>query len=153
MSRPKCPDCPVAGRCAASWTGHDAFCRWAASGDDRRRARIVELSADPPAAAAYPPPATQARNLAGAVGRAVIAAARGEAVRVDEAEYARRLEVCRGCSNFDAARNRCRRCGCRTAAKLRLAREACPEGKWGAVPRPDTTNHEDDDDPRRHPAR
>jgi hypothetical protein len=44
----KCPDCPVAGRCIVDWTAHRPFCRWAASGDAARRARIVEMSVDPP---------------------------------------------------------------------------------------------------------
>jgi len=50
---------------------------------------------------------------------------------------AERESICRTCDQWDAAalRNtgRCRKCGCSTWAKLRMATERCPLGKWGAV--------------------
>jgi hypothetical protein len=50
---------------------------------------------------------------------------------------ATREATCRACPEWDAAAlnatGRCRKCGCSTWAKLRMATERCPIGKWGAV--------------------
>jgi hypothetical protein len=50
---------------------------------------------------------------------------------------AEREATCRACDQWDAAAlngtGRCRKCGCSTWAKLRMATEACPIGKWKAV--------------------
>lgn len=50
---------------------------------------------------------------------------------------AAREATCRACPEWDAAAlnstGRCRKCGCSTWAKLRMATEACPIGKWKAV--------------------
>ena len=50
---------------------------------------------------------------------------------------ATREATCRACPEWDAAAlnstGRCRKCGCSTWAKLRMATEACPLGKWEAV--------------------
>lgn len=50
---------------------------------------------------------------------------------------AEREETCRACDQWDAAAlngtGRCRKCGCSTWAKLRMASESCPLGKWSAV--------------------
>jgi hypothetical protein len=54
---------------------------------------------------------------------------------------AERAATCRACPEWDAAAlnntGRCRKCGCSTWAKLRMATERCPLGKWEAF---DTTN-------------
>lgn len=39
-----------------------------------------------------------------------------------------RLDVCRGCEHHTGLR--CRICGCFTAAKVKMAHEKCPIGKW-----------------------
>jgi hypothetical protein len=44
---------------------------------------------------------------------------------------ATREAKCRECPEWDAGR--CRKCGCSTWAKLRMATERCPLGKWEAV--------------------
>jgi predicted Zn-ribbon and HTH transcriptional regulator len=48
-----------------------------------------------------------------------------------------RESICRSCDQWDAAalRNtgRCKKCGCSTWAKLRMATERCPLGKWETV--------------------
>jgi hypothetical protein len=53
---------------------------------------------------------------------------------------ATRETTCRACAEWDdAALNntgRCRKCGCSTWAKLRMATERCPLGKWEAVSEP-----------------
>jgi hypothetical protein len=45
-----------------------------------------------------------------------------------------RLEICKGCEFWDesgfAKTGRCKKCGCSTQAKLRMATEKCPIGKW-----------------------
>ena len=50
---------------------------------------------------------------------------------------AAREATCRACDQWDAAAlnatGRCRKCGCSTWAKLRMASEACPLGKWEAI--------------------
>ena len=50
---------------------------------------------------------------------------------------AARESTCRVCDQWDAAAlngtGRCRKCGCSTWAKLRMATERCPLGKWEAV--------------------
>jgi hypothetical protein len=53
---------------------------------------------------------------------------------------ASREATCRACPEWDAqalnATGRCRKCGCSTWAKLRMATERCPLGKWEAVDKP-----------------
>jgi hypothetical protein len=56
---------------------------------------------------------------------------------------AEREATCHACTEWDAAAlnntGRCRKCGCSTWAKLRMATERCPIGKWEAAePRPET---------------
>lgn len=50
---------------------------------------------------------------------------------------AEREATCRACPEWDAAAlnntGRCRKCGCSTWAKLRMATEKCPLDKWEAV--------------------
>jgi hypothetical protein len=49
---------------------------------------------------------------------------------------AAREATCRACLEWDAQAlnktGRCRKCGCSTWAKLRMATERCPLGKWEA---------------------
>jgi hypothetical protein len=53
---------------------------------------------------------------------------------VDKKIFNIRLETCKGCEFWDAAgmagTGRCKKCGCSTQAKLRMATEKCPIGKW-----------------------
>jgi predicted Zn-ribbon and HTH transcriptional regulator len=53
---------------------------------------------------------------------------------------AEREATCRACHEWDAAAlnhtGRCRKCGCSTWAKLRMATERCPLSKWEAVSEP-----------------
>jgi predicted Zn-ribbon and HTH transcriptional regulator len=53
---------------------------------------------------------------------------------------AEREATCRACPEWDAqalnATGRCRKCGCSTWAKLRMATERCPLSKWEAVSEP-----------------
>ncbi len=79
---------------------------------------------------AYPPLTEQASNLAGAVGRAAQAVVTGNAVIAPKEEYSRRFRICVACEHFHGMHVRCRKCGCKLKAKLRLATERCPAGKW-----------------------
>jgi hypothetical protein len=74
----------------------------------------------------------QAANLAGAMGRVVVAAATGQSVAVGDEERDRRLDICRACPEYDAANDRCRKCGCVGKWKAKLATEHCPldPPKW-----------------------
>jgi predicted Zn-ribbon and HTH transcriptional regulator len=53
---------------------------------------------------------------------------------------ATREATCRACPEWDATAlnntGRCRKCGCSTWAKLRMASERCPLGKWEAISSP-----------------
>jgi hypothetical protein len=48
-----------------------------------------------------------------------------------------RLSICKECEFWDGkalgGTGRCKECGCSTWAKLRMATERCPLGKWNAV--------------------
>ena len=52
----------------------------------------------------------------------------------DAETLATRESVCQTCPQWDAAgmrgTGRCKKCGCSTWAKLRIANEKCPLGKW-----------------------
>ena len=81
----------------------------------------------------YPGIAQLARNAAGAVGRVVSAAVRGEPVLASPELKATRLSVCQGgCDYYDLGQVRCKAagCGCFLEAKTGLATERCPLGKW-----------------------
>jgi hypothetical protein len=86
---------------------------------------------------------SEAREFLKKCGTAGLAAARfaksGFAPTPPEA-LATREAICRACSEWDAAAlnstGRCRKCGCSTWAKLRMAAECCPLGKWGAFDTP-----------------
>lgn len=65
----------------------------------------------------------------GAAGLAKVAAG---ADRADKATVTARLAVCGDCEQ-GAGRRLCGACGCVIKVKVRLASEACPEGKWPAI--------------------
>jgi hypothetical protein len=102
-------------------SGHARLCELAAEGDAGYVALLCE-----DALPVFPPPAAQARNLAGAVGRFVA----GGMKRATPEQQAERLAVCRGCPEFRDGR--CRVCGCFLSAKIASAAEHCPldPPKW-----------------------
>lgn len=55
-------------------------------------------------------------------------------VVTDAETLAARQATCKTCDMWDAqalgGTGRCRKCGCSTWAKLRMASEKCPMGKW-----------------------
>jgi len=64
----------------------------------------------------------------GAVG--VVKAATGVGAASPE-DYRSRWDICLACDQHDAGA--CRACGCFTGAKVRVASESCPVGKWVQV--------------------
>jgi hypothetical protein len=58
-------------------------------------------------------------------------------VTVDDDTIKKRLDICKSCEFWDntalRGTGRCRKCGCSTWAKIRMATEQCPEKKWLAV--------------------
>jgi len=92
-------------------------------------------STQPPVAPAVPgvtppPLLTQAKTVTTATAHWIAA---GSPVPTPE-QLAERLAICHDCPLWDASAfagtGRCNKCGCSTQAKLRMATEACPEGKW-----------------------
>jgi predicted Zn-ribbon and HTH transcriptional regulator len=69
--------------------------------------------------------------------RAVTRFARSGFLTTPPEALATREAICKACPEWDAqalnATGRCRKCGCSTWAKLRMATERCPSGKWEAV--------------------
>jgi hypothetical protein len=86
----------------------------------------------PPDPAEYPSLFRQGVSLAGAVGRVVVAAVKGEPILVSAEVLAGREALCRACEHHDPEQRRCRLCGCH-GAKLNLSTERCPIGKWEAA--------------------
>jgi len=57
--------------------------------------------------------------------------------KVDESQLQSRLDICKGCEFWDqsgfAGTGKCKKCGCSTQAKLRMATSKCPIDKWGPI--------------------
>jgi hypothetical protein len=91
------------------------------------------MGAIPPKPTSYPTADEMAKNLANSMANW---AKKGFKLATSE-QVAARLEVCKACPEWDgealAGTGRCRKCGCSTQAKLRLATEKCPIDKWGPV--------------------
>lgn len=51
-------------------------------------------------------------------------------VNVDDKEQERRLEICRGCEEYDKEQNRCYKCGCYLSLKTEMRSGHCPLSKW-----------------------
>lgn len=49
---------------------------------------------------------------------------------VDETEQARRLDICKGCDQYDKEQNRCYQCGCYLTFKTKIEGGGCPLNKW-----------------------
>lgn len=75
----------------------------------------------------------QMRNVGFAVGKFT----RSGFIPTPPEALAAREATCRACDQWDAAAlrgtGRCNKCGCSTWAKLRMATERCPLGKWEAI--------------------
>lgn len=78
---------------------------------------------------ALPGIASQLASAAAAAGSAMRAAMRGDQVWASEQVRARRLAECDACPNVRSDW-RCSQCGCYLPAKVKLATESCPVGRW-----------------------
>jgi len=111
------------GRCDLGYHNgkpHPGNCRACIEAGENNRARAER----PPSAT------TQLRSAAAAASRF----ARSGFALADTETLASRQSICQTCEQWDAAgmrgTGRCRKCGCSTWAKLRMAAEKCPLGKW-----------------------
>jgi|GEM_PF-3080094 len=126
MSAARCAACPVPADEACRRDLHPWFCAFAAASPEKRAhvAGRNAFAAPRPMPASFPPLATQARNLAGAV---VDFVASGGALTTPE-ERGRRLAICRDCEHFDPGPpGRCRICGCVANLAARVASKYCPD--------------------------
>ena len=73
----------------------------------------------------YPSGPEMARNVV----KSMIEAAKNPVPATNDV-FERRIGICKGCDYFDDKRNRCKKCGCLLAAKLRVRNARCPVGKW-----------------------
>lgn len=125
--RPKCAGCPIGD--AYLCRSYALLCDRLASNPEGYTPIVLRLNARKPD---YVPMVVQAGNVMGAIGRIVADVATGQRVLVDPAEKVRRFEICRACDEFDPEKSRCRKCGCYSGFKARLASEHCPldPPKW-----------------------
>ena len=78
----------------------------------------------------YPSLPEQGKNLASFSFEILKKALRGEALTVSEEIKNQRLEICRGCDEYDAEQVRCMNCGCMLEYKTNFALDSCPLEKW-----------------------
>lgn len=72
--------------------------------------------------------AKHGRSAPSRLGKALVGwASQGMPITPPE-ELKKRQETCKNCEHFTGSR--CKLCGCFTQAKLRMASEKCPVGKW-----------------------
>jgi hypothetical protein len=107
-------------------TRHERFRELCADGHPDHGAWRAEMIRRAGGVEAYPSLVTQAGSALKAAAGFI---ASGGAV-VTREEHDRRRGICGACEHLDAARDRCRKCGCFLAAKPWMAREHCPIQKW-----------------------
>jgi predicted Zn-ribbon and HTH transcriptional regulator len=81
------------------------------------------------------------RDMAKSLGSSVAKFIKSGMRKVSPEQFEERLQVCKTCDLWDSSgfggTGRCKKCGCSTWAKLRMATERCPIGKWEAVQPPE----------------
>jgi hypothetical protein len=108
---------------------YEDLCSEAYHDHKRMREKISEMAREPETAS-FPPTHVQAGNAARALGRVVGAAVTGQAVLVPPEVRDTRWAQCMTCVHL--VNDKCRLCGCRFLAKIALATERCPIGRWEA---------------------
>ncbi len=137
MSRTPCQYCPH-GNEQACWGDHaPGVCKLidpTHHGYDQKYLKAIingpsEASPANPSAHEYPSLKAQAMSLFRSARKFARSGFRlaPKAIRRD------RLATCLGCDKYDSAQKRCRVCGCKNSAKVWLASDACPLGKWAAI--------------------
>jgi hypothetical protein len=121
-----CEHCPVGSSCIAITTNHEGYCKWAASGDQKKIDKVIELSKNGPQTPVMPSIFNQIKSAS----TAAIDFIRGGCKIVDKTEQERRLEICRVCDKFDGSR--CTICGCMMKWKAAIESSRCPldPPKW-----------------------
>ncbi len=113
-------------------TKHEAYrskCDSTHPDHEQWRTEVIRMATGGPRE--FPSLMTQAGNVIAAAGRVIAAAAHGKQVRVSPEERDRRWGLCMTCVNL--VDDRCKLCGCHFRAKIELATERCPIGKWERV--------------------
>lgn len=77
-----------------------------------------------------PSVATMAQNLIKTASDSVKTVAAGNSINISTEEADRRKSICNGCDAYNAAQQRCTKCGCFIAVKAYLRAASCPLGKW-----------------------
>ena len=100
------------------------------------RARNPEKFQNQPQKEKLPSMGQMMKSAGNSLGRWV----KGGMVKASQDVIELRLNTCRGCDLWDSqalnGTGRCKKCGCSTWAKIRMATERCPIGKWEAVDTP-----------------
>jgi mannose/cellobiose epimerase-like protein (N-acyl-D-glucosamine 2-epimerase family) len=104
---------------------------------DQYREMVLAMAATEAAEGGSPSALEMVSNAAKALGRVVKAAATGEPIRVSPDERDRRWAQCMTCENL--VDDRCKLCGCSFLAKIKLATERCPIGKWERIEQGEST--------------
>lgn len=78
----------------------------------------------------YPSLPEQGKNLASFAFEIVKKALQGESLLVSAEVKEQRMEICRGCDQYDPEQIRCINCGCMLEYKTGFALDSCPLGKW-----------------------
>jgi len=102
----------------------DEVCPWGITLEQLKKLPIT------PTPQKFPSLIKEAKNLAGCVGRAAKALVTHKKVLAPTEIRAERIAICEKCEYFAKDAVRCYKCGCKLFAKVALATEACPEGKW-----------------------
>jgi hypothetical protein len=130
----RCPNCPIAeGYCRGFEVRR--FCTLLDPDGPKYRpeykSAVIEQTAqfDPDRTQEYPPYVAQVGNLF----RSALRFVRSGFKLTPKKERQARLEVCLGCDQYDQAQKRCRKCGCVNSAKVWVASDKCPLGKWPSL--------------------
>lgn len=115
---------------------HGMLLEWLETGSDAQKKHAVyRLSQSDavdyqPSKPEYPSILQQAKNVARAIGGAVVSAVHGDPVTVSQEEQDRRMGICETCEKFDPVQARCTLCGCYGKWKTWISSQKCPINKW-----------------------
>lgn len=87
----------------------------------------------------YPSLKEQAKNLANMAKIIASDSLKGKRLLTNKKEQEERLSICKTCSFYDEKQIRCTQCGCFLEAKVKVASQYCPVGKWRQVDSPGKT--------------
>ena len=81
----------------------------------------------------YPSLKEQAKNLANMAKLIASDTLKGKRLLTNNKEQEERLSICKSCKYYDEKVIRCTQCGCFLEAKVKVASQYCPIGKWREV--------------------